>query len=671
MRILQFNQKILTKQNFLDNLAVLHKDKLFILGLLIRILLIFLSDPFLHNYFIPFIQSSIDKFSFDPWTYFLSKGGDINAFPYGPIMLLAYLPLSFLGNLIDKNILDLNLLEIGFKFSSLLFDYILLLILFTLLRNESRKLLIFCYWLSPILIYINYINGQLDILPLTLLMSCIISIIFQKYGVAGFLIAAAISSKLSMIIALPFVLIYIQKRVGFQKELTNFLLIFSLSSVLFTLIFLFSKGFLIMVVGSKEFARFYSFKVMYSDELNLYILPIIYFLSLYLIWRLKRINQDLFIIGTGLGFFAILIFSPPAPSWSIWIIPFLAYYQVKSKKDLLSISLIYNFLVVSNLIVFATGTNFYFFQKYILFDYNFLKNSNPFFKDLLFTAQQGIISLLAFRVYIYGLRRNNFFYSLSTKGLIFSINGNEEFYINSFIKSLEDLINKRNLTSINLSNFIFEKKYNFQKIRGNELKKETNIFEYNDDYLSRGLNNLNKLIENNSKDYLLINNDLNFKNINLNRKINLLININKLKNVNNEYDNKFFLSDISSREKFALNFDYQIINKEELKNKQKFSLTTYFPLGFLHTELLRLLITISSLHVESDVSEDKNWVKMTIEGNPSSDDIIMIANNLIKDIDDYPIKKELLSGGYQGIMQIILLSRISSFLKTKSLGNQY
>ena len=87
----------------------------------------------------------------------------------------------------------------------------------------------------------------------------------------------------------------------------------------------------------------------------MYIVPLVYIFSLYLIWRIKKITQDLFLISTGIGFFSILIFLPPAPGWAVWTLPFLAYYQIRSKKDLFAIGIIYNFSTVINILVFSSG----------------------------------------------------------------------------------------------------------------------------------------------------------------------------------------------------------------------------------------------------------------------------------------------------------------------------
>ncbi len=153
------------------------------------------------------------------------------------------------------------------------------------------------------------------------------------------------------------------------------------------------------------------------------------------------------------------------------------------------------------------------------------------------------------------------------------------------------------------------------------------------------------------KEFLIVNNDLNLMTYSYNQKFDFFININEV-NINN----KFFQSNTSEDNKFDINFDFKLINNNS--NKKKYALIIYLPLGYLHPELLRYFISISSLNIDTDISDDKDWVKMTIEGEPSADDIAHIAKSVIPFIDDLPIKEDSFAKGYEGIMQIILLANI-------------
>ena len=106
-----------------------------------------------------------------------------------------------------------------------------------------------------------------------------------------------------------------------------------------------------MVLNSKEFNRLYSVYISYGYDLKLYIVPVIYILTLYLFWRLRKITQDLLLLSLGIGFLSIIVFLPPAPAWTVWIIPFLTYYQIKSNKDIILISIVYNLVFIINILL--------------------------------------------------------------------------------------------------------------------------------------------------------------------------------------------------------------------------------------------------------------------------------------------------------------------------------
>ncbi|SVD87800.1 uncharacterized protein METZ01_LOCUS440654, partial [marine metagenome] len=65
---------------------------------MIKIIFIVTIYPVIQSeWFLPFIASFIENPSFFPWDTFIDSGKDLLAFPYGPSMILFYLPTTFLG----------------------------------------------------------------------------------------------------------------------------------------------------------------------------------------------------------------------------------------------------------------------------------------------------------------------------------------------------------------------------------------------------------------------------------------------------------------------------------------------------------------------------------------------------------------------------------------------
>ena len=641
---------ILKKSNYLNiinDLSNIHRNKLFHFGLIVKIFLIFYFTPTINNdLFLPFIRSTLENPSFDPWSNYLLSNGNVEAFPYGIIMLITYSPLCLFGEFVDKYIYDINAFELGFKLTSLIFDYLLLIILFYLVNKKSTSLLLLSYWLSPIVIFTNFIHGQLDIVPISLLIFSAFLIKLNKYSISGLTIGIAISSKFSILIALPFFLIYIYKKRGFEKELYRFISFLSLTTSILNLPFFSSDGFSRMVLQTKELDRIYTLFINYGPEIKVYILPVVFVFSLYLFWRLDRITQDLFLVSVGIGFLSILVFIPPATGWILWVIPFLIYYLITFKKDFILITVIYNFVFIFN--------NFHNQDLYYIDDIfsplSSYKNS-IYISNIGFTLQQTLGLLLALRMYIYGLKRNNF-YSTSAKSILIEIKGDSSQYIKFLLLSLKNLINKK---EIYLNSTCSILGLNFTEMDS----KANNNFIYYANHISDNISKIDEELFNNNKTYQFL---LNNSKINLNllrKKIDLNVVINKA--VESKKNNISF-DQITNN---GLFFELKSLKKETKNENKQYSLITFFPLGFLHNKLFNLFISIASLKVDIELIDKERVVKMIIEGHPTKEDIIQISRSLISEIDDLSLNEIGWEEGYLGIIQVIIIANLSVFLKNQ------
>ena len=76
----------------------LFREKLFQIGFLVKVILIFLLIPTIQQeWFIPFIVNWFNNPSTLPWTGHLLSGGDLLSFPYGLVMFIFHLPTTFIG----------------------------------------------------------------------------------------------------------------------------------------------------------------------------------------------------------------------------------------------------------------------------------------------------------------------------------------------------------------------------------------------------------------------------------------------------------------------------------------------------------------------------------------------------------------------------------------------
>ncbi len=670
-------------------LNLLHQNKLFYFGLFVRVFLVFSFLPIIHDeLFHPFLKNTLNNLPLDPWTDFLESSDASISFPYGLTMLLSYLPITSLGFSLDDFLKSTNFFRLFFSLNTLIFDYSTLIVLSILTKHRSNSLLIFLYWLSPLVLYINYIHGQLDIVPISFLLWSICLVQWNRYILSSIFLGIAICSKFSMLLALPLIIIFIYKRRGLSLSLVQFCLgtISTLSIVI--LPFINSTGFKEMVLNTPEIFRLYAVSISYAPGLKLYVVPVIYLLTLYLCWRLDRITKDLFILSTGLSFFALLIFLPPAPGWFLWVIPFLIYYQINSKKDILGIDILFSLACLSYISLYSTGAYFLadqntIFPNQILSKINFNSSQIPSF---IFTALQAISIILALRIYTYGLKRNAF-YKANDKPVLITFSGNILDLTNRLVKSVSSLIGPRKINNLNTSKFL-----NKFRINDTLLSKEIDTQKFK----NIDIPSLISVIDNPQSQNIQF-----FQNLNHYRNKNIIASIsnylNAVTSVKPQYtflnvessfppkpireisDLSVILTTLSNQDcqsqikpPFDVNqlvFWLLPVNNQDSTNLRK-RMITYLPSGYLHVELFRMLISISAIHIDTEITHDLQWVKMNFEGEVQPDDLSHIARLLIPQIEDFCLFDEYWLADNFGIIQLIILYAISKTLQSTTAVRQ-
>ena len=137
-------------------------NPLFISIFFVKVIVCFFLDSLLiENLFQVFINYFFESDFSNPYLYFFSLN-QIDYFPYPALMLWV---VSFPKVLLSG--LDVN---ISIKLVLLFFDVLCLICLVKLRQNCLTKLL-WLYWASPVVFFINYIHGQLDIIPIVFFIS--------------------------------------------------------------------------------------------------------------------------------------------------------------------------------------------------------------------------------------------------------------------------------------------------------------------------------------------------------------------------------------------------------------------------------------------------------------------------------------------------------------------
>ena len=683
-------------------LIEIHRSSLFNVGLILRILFIIFFIPLIQNiWFIKFITNSLDTFTLNPWSGHLLAGGNEIAFPYGYVMYICYLPLTALGWLIDQST-DINYFsKIGFGLTSIFIDYGILISIALLARNYSSRLLLITYWCSPLVLYIFYWHGQLDALPVFLLVMGIVQIQRERPRLAGVLFGMALSAKFSMLTAIPFIIIYLYRNRRLRGKLVEVICSICLTLSLFKIPFINSNAYVSMVLQTPETEKLFAVFLQYGNDIKLFLLPTIYTLILYLVWRLEKITLDLFVISIGLGFFVLLLLLPPAPGWFLWIIPFLVFYQLRSKDEYLLTTLPFFFIYLIYNLLYSSGSDI------LIFDINtskpiaqYLGFNNLKIKSILFTGLQSAGLLICIRMYIFGIIRNNYYQGYQ-KRLCIGINNktaNDSDYLVSLLKKI--------IGSESISHL---KEIDYTKMqRKSILKSIRNSINPNTYNLSRLTKDLYTLHEGNpiwlhgvyrkkekfertrkikSSDLIVVSGSHIFSLKRLRERLDLKIffdkdqsldkfifekdNLIKTKSQKSIYseENMDFIKYINSQQEFAdIVFRLAPINSSKLDSRNtnielaREKLFVRMANGFFHEELVHSLIALCGMHIDVQQTPEMDNIIICIEGDASAEDIEQIANLLIPNLEDLIISKPVWENGYKGLMQIITLAHISDLL---------
>ena len=304
--------------------------RIFTVVLLLKIFTICIVAPKLYvHWFVPFIKNFINSGYQNPWDSFLSAGGDMRAFPYGTGMLVILTIPFALVNLMTIaspqiiNNIDLLLMKIPI----LVADSCILYLLIHSMNIDAKKS-IYIYWCSPVAFYISYIFGQLDVIPMMLMVASLVLLIKNHFLYSAIVLGIGLATKENLFFAVPFLLIYAFKKERSWRRLISYGMGVVTVYILMIGPVFFSQGYSSMVLGATERNWIYLSSVPFGD-FEILLLPLTMGF-LYLKFSLyRKVNEDILIMYLGLAFTVLLLFIPAAtPGWYMWIIPFLCYYFI-------------------------------------------------------------------------------------------------------------------------------------------------------------------------------------------------------------------------------------------------------------------------------------------------------------------------------------------------------
>jgi uridine kinase len=307
------------------------KSRLFWAGLLVKLVLsaLFASD-YLRELFTPFGNYFISSGFQNPYDYF-AQFGQGTEFPYPPLMLWIFSSFRAIFWIIAPGTVD------GFSIAdSLLYRIPLLIadlgILFVLMRwlkTKTRQVLIW-YWLSPVLIYINYFHGQLDVIPMAFLVISLYFLFKNKWLLSFLLLGLAIGSKTNMVLVMPFYFVYLLRtpHVSFAKGFASTLILILVIAII-NLPYIGSEAYRTMVYNNPVQQQVFDFYYEFNEDLVIYFIPAIYFVLVLWYLSFRFVNRDQLILFLAFTFLALTLMIAPMQGWYYWVLPLLVYFVIK------------------------------------------------------------------------------------------------------------------------------------------------------------------------------------------------------------------------------------------------------------------------------------------------------------------------------------------------------
>lgn len=510
-----------------------------------------------------------------------------------------------------------------------------------------------------------------------------------------------------MVLAVPFILVYIFNNKKIREFLVKYSSSFILSLLAFSVPVIFSSSAVNMVLKTEEAGKIYDISLRMREGLTIYLLPMIYLIILYFAWRVRRISFELLVMLMAIGFFAVILMTPASPGWFLWICPFLVMHQMESGNRAIVLVSIFSLLFVVFELVNSTGAIIPVLDldfKTSLQDKLAISSRQV---SILLTMLISFGVMLCYRLIESGII-NNDYYRLSRKPLFIGISGDSGSGKDTFANSLMEVFGKKSVVHISGDDYhIWDRNKPMWQILTHLNPKANYLEQFNNDAISLSQG---KAIR--ARHYDHSNGKMTKPRRVKNNDIVIASGLHALfgRNVSDKYDVKIFLDmDNNLRKLLKIRRDtikrghslQKVLESIEAReaDRQKFiqpqkenadlifKVEPLKPLSDkdLNTEaqmpktklkvsigkeavnekLIRCFVSLCNAHI--DVSELVNKNEITIDGDFTAEDVAIIAGKVIENLEDIAALEPKWESGILGVMQLFALSLITMQLRKRLL----
>lgn len=290
------------------------------------------ASSYLRDLFVPFVNYFVESGFANPWRHFAALER-LNSFPYPPIMLyLLAVPRWLFGFVLPDGTNAVTPAHLAVMRVPLLAADLAIAAILVRWFPHRRDRVLWFYWCSPFVIYVAYWHGQLDLIPTALFTAGVALLRARRLPLAFAMFGVALGSKSHLLVALPFVLVYVGHEVGWLRAAR----LAGITAAVYALAvapYASDAAFRLMVYGSEEQARLFALRFpLESTGLAILLAPT----AIALLWlrfaAYRKRNWDLLMLYLGLLFCVFVLLAPPRPGYFLWSIPFLAHFICRARE---------------------------------------------------------------------------------------------------------------------------------------------------------------------------------------------------------------------------------------------------------------------------------------------------------------------------------------------------